>query len=70
MSDKPVWHQLLKSRHSGRNALKGGLLAAGASALLISLQEVARTREGTGRSSHRLGATAGVKAAPQATGLD
>jgi len=54
MSDKPVWHQLLKSRHSRRNALKGGLLAAGASALPISLQAAALPQENASGSSPRL----------------
>ena len=53
MSDKSVWHQLLESRISHRNALKGSLLAA-ASALPISLQAAAITPKNASGSSPRI----------------
>ena len=37
-SEKSLWHQLLEARISRRGAIKGGLAAAGASMLPISLQ--------------------------------
>lgn len=53
-SEKSLWHQLLETRISRRSAIKGGLAAAGASVLPMSLQvaEAAPTdAPATGRSS-------------------
>ena len=64
MSEKKTWHELLEARISRRGALKGGIVAAGATALPMSVQAAQSSPTSTPEPQGQALTQAGNLAAP------